>query len=229
MTGGWLRQFVSENLSIKLIALGVAILLWSYVGSRGLLERTVVVPVQLRGVPTHLAVVGEPLDFADVRVRGREALVRALSPEDLSITVNLAGASVGENVYFLDERGIGRPPRVDIIRINPRRLVVRLEPMVRKAVRVVPQLAGKPAAGFRVGKVDVNPGFVTVEGAHGALKNLEELSTDAVDVTAARGEVRREVQLSLMGREIRLVDRAPVTVMVTVGVTRGTGAGGNGQ
>lgn len=211
-----LREFFGENSVFKAVALLFAFALWFFVNSKGTLEKTLVVPLELVQSPSDLAVVGEVLDYVDVRVRGREAVVRGLTPDDVSVTLNLASAVAGENVYFLDQSSIAVPPRAEVVRVNPRRVAIRLEPSVRKSLRVVPLIIGKAARGHAAGQVQVSPPSVVVEGAQSVMATLEQLVTEPIDIAGASANVTQEARISLMGRDVRLLDREPIIVRVAI-------------
>jgi YbbR domain-containing protein len=211
-----LREFFGENVAFKTVALLFAFALWFFVNSKGTLEKTLIVPLELVQLPSDLALVGEVLDYVDVRVRGREAVIRGLTPDDVTVTLNLASAVAGENVYFLDQSLSAVPPRAEVVRVNPRRVVIRLEPAVRKSLRVVPLVVGKPARGHAAGRVQVSPASVTVEGAQSVMRTLEQLVTEPVDISGASTDVTHETRLSLMGRDVRLLEREPIIVRVGI-------------
>ncbi len=67
-----------------------------------------------------------------------------------------------------------------------------------KRVAVVPQITGEPAEGFRfVSDPLVEPAQVTIRGPEEVIKDLEEIKTEPVDISGARGNVSAETKLIL--------------------------------
>ncbi len=87
---------------------------------------------------------------------------------------------------------------------------------VIKNITVTPRIEGKPAEGYRVGKVEVTPVQVQVGGATEALASITSLSTMPIDVSGATQDIVREVQLV----EVDKVYGANRDVTVTVKIEK---------
>ncbi|MBI3610965.1 MAG: hypothetical protein HY204_09735 [Nitrospirae bacterium] len=122
-----LKSFLLDNYLIKIVSLIFAVALWLYVNSSGGVEMDLTVPLELRNMPTSLVVVGDTMDNVDVRVKGRERLLRAMTTSRIRAVLDLSNGRAGSNVYLLDPTAITVPPQVQITRISPRRIPIRLE------------------------------------------------------------------------------------------------------
>jgi YbbR domain-containing protein len=128
--------------------------------------------------------------------------------------VDLSSAKAGETVFYLTERNVRAPNHVEVIRISPRAIKVKLEPVITKRVEVVAEVVGKPAGGVVLKGVEVDPTTVTVEGAKSLVDQLHKVSTGPIDLNGAHKTFSQEVSLKLLGKEVRVVDRGVVVVRV---------------
>jgi len=113
------RNWVLHNWHFKLIALLAAFLLWSTYTSEPAAEVAYVVPLEFRNVPKQLELSGDAPAQVRLRVRGRSALLRRLSPADLAVSVNLAGAQHGEMRIELTPDMVETPYGATVVRIAP--------------------------------------------------------------------------------------------------------------
>ncbi|MBI3597162.1 MAG: hypothetical protein HY203_08430 [Nitrospirae bacterium] len=209
-----LKALLLDNYLIKIASLAFAVILWFYVNSKGGVEMEMTVPLELKNVPPALVVVGDMIDDVNVRVKGRERILQGITAHSFSAVLDLTGAREGDNVYFLDPSVIAVSSNIQIIRINPRRVVIRTEALLKKVVQVSARVDGKPATGFRVDRVEVTPAWVTVEGARSVVDPLTQLVTDPIDVTGERKTVIRETKLNLLGKDLQVDEKEPIQVKV---------------
>jgi hypothetical protein len=81
---------------------------------------------------------------------------------------------------------------------------------------VRPDLAGTPAAGFAITRVEVDPPRVWLTGARGDVLRLAEVMTETIDVTNASQSFERDARLSLGANHVWRETEGPVTVRVSV-------------
>ena len=79
---------------------------------------------------------------------------------------------------------------------------------------VIPELIGEPAYGRRVDNVSVLPSTVTISGESPAVRGLERISTEALDISGQSVELVAEVPLALPD-EVTASGEGLVTVLVT--------------
>jgi len=209
-----LKALLLDNSLIKIASVGFAVILWFYVNSKGGAEMEMMVPLELKNIPPSLVIVGDMINDVNVRIKGRERVLQGITSEGLNAVLDLTKAQEGDNVYFLDPSAIAVPSNAQITWINPRRVVIRTEGLIKKAVQVSPRFNGDPAAGFRIVRVEITPAWVTVEGARSVVDPLTLLATDPVDVTGARRTLLRETKLNLLGRNLRVDGQGSIQVKV---------------
>ncbi len=177
-----------------------------------MVEVNYVLPLEYHNLPSSLMMVGESVDYVDIRIRLREGFQNQTVSQQMSVMVDLLGAKPGEITYYLNEKDIRVPSHMEVTRISPRAIKVRLEPVVTKSVEVVAEVVGKPAEGVSLKGVEVNPPVVTVEGAKGLVDQLQKVSTVPIDLNGASKTFSQAVSLKLLGKEVRVVEQKSVVV-----------------
>src|SRR5512144_431527 len=132
-----LKKILFENWGIKLLSLGLSLSLWFYVTSKGKTEITLTVPLELRNIPQNMAVVGDVTGTLEVRVQGQERALRDVSSgKKVFGVLDLSRAKVGENTIRLSPDDIQRPSGVAVAYLSPSEVRVKLEPLVRRPIRL---------------------------------------------------------------------------------------------
>ncbi len=206
-----------EHLGLKLVALGLAMLLWFVVARDPVVERVLRVPLHFQNVPELIEILGEPLGAVDVRARGAAGIVSRLQPGDVAAIVDLRAAQPGLRLFHLDAGSIDAPFGVEIEQVSPATVAIELERTSTRVVPVLPAVEGDPAPGFIVGNVSSDPGTVEVVGPESRLKRLTEATTEPVSVAGATDTVRDEVAIGVLDSALRLAQ--PTSAVVTASVT----------
>ncbi|MBI3995086.1 MAG: hypothetical protein HY349_03810 [Nitrospirae bacterium] len=128
MTSKRLKSLWLDNILIKIVSLVFAVILWFYVNATGGAEMDITVPLDLKNVPADLAVAGDMMGDVNVHMIGRERILQGVASRPIRAVLDLSDAREGDNVLFLDPSAITIQGDVKITQINPRRIVVRLEP-----------------------------------------------------------------------------------------------------
>ena len=139
-----------KNLGYKLLALGLALLLWGVANSTSSVERGFDLPVVLVGLPETVVVTGQTSDAVNVRVRGSRAGLRAFSGGEIEYQVDLSGSKPGVARREVDLTALKLPRGAQIVSRSPSSIDFTMERRGTKAVRVRPDLDGEPAEGFNI-------------------------------------------------------------------------------
>lgn len=210
-----IRAFFTENLGLKVLSLILAFFLWLFVKGGMREEVAVMVPVELEKVPSTLCVRGIDPPSVTIRLGGVLSQLNRLRLDEMSVRLNLSGARPGINTFLLRPGDFSLPPGVEILRISPSEVKVRLSTLTSKRVKVRVALRGTPAEGFSVKEVKVEPPSVLLKGPWEELKRLEEVDTEEVDIKGIKGDFEVEVPIRLEGLPIRC---EPNKVKVKVGL-----------
>jgi len=209
------RAALSRNTGLKLVSLLLAFFLWFSINvSERDAEGTLELPLRVRQ-PAGYVVTNAPTKPITVTVRGPRTILDGVEERRIHVALDLATAAPGEIRTELSGDMI-RPPlprRLKVVRIEPGRVKVRLERLVRRALPVRPELAGMPPLGYTA-EASVTPGEVDVSGPATKVEELKEIKTEPVELRGAPEPISRAVLLSWAGDFLTFTpDR--VTVAVT--------------
>jgi YbbR domain-containing protein len=209
-------KWLFRNFGYKLLAAGVALLLWGVSHGTDPIERGFDVSMMLRDVPDNLVVTDQSTDAVNIRVKGSRAALRSLSVADIEYVVDLSGAKAGVTEHEVDAESVKLPRGADIVSRSPSSIDFTLEPRGTKAVKVRVDLAGEPAPGFAVGAVRIEPLRVRITGPRSEVLRLSEVVTETIDLSGVDETLEREVRPLLAGPHLRAADEAPIKVRVEV-------------
>lgn len=211
-----LKALLLNNLMAKVFSLVFAVVLWAVVigEKHGQLQLTV--PLELINIPEKAVVVNDVPSNLSVLVQGPRTLLRTLSGRDIRRTVDLRGVGVGWTTIRILPDSLPVPRGVEVIRVTPATLDLKLEPLREVVLPVVPQLTGDVARGYRIEGVSVEPPKATLRGGESELVGLSGVRTRPVSVAQASADVEERVGLELEG--LHLVGISPAKVLVKVRV-----------
>lgn len=121
-----LLKIVAHNWWLKLLAVGMAWLLWSVVTQGAPVETGFLVSFGLRHLPENLRVEGELPTPVYVQLRGPERLVEGLRQEELGVTIDLENSTAGEQEIVLLPEYARVPPGVEVVSFIPAEVRIRL-------------------------------------------------------------------------------------------------------
>jgi YbbR domain-containing protein len=205
-----------RSFGLKLLAVLIALVLWITVAGEHVVERTLRVPLELRNVPDHLEIVGDPPMTVDVRLRGSSALLGRMEPGDVIAIVDLAAARPGSRLFHLRTDEVRHPFGVEVAQITPVTIGLELETSGRRSVQVVPAVEGDPAPGFVLGRALSVPDTVEVVGPESRLRELTNATTEPISVAGQRANVTDTVTIGVSDSALRLARAQSATVTVEV-------------
>ena len=209
-------KFLTENWTLKLISLGLALLLWMFIMGERRLEVGYPVPLELQSLPKGLMVANEVPSLIDVRVSGPRTLLSKISPNDISIVVDLADLKPGLTTFKRLEERLNLPSGLRVTRLSPSFIDLKLERIKQKLVPIKIILSGKPLSGFKLGKVRAVPDEVVIEGAESELKNVSEVTTEDVDLKGVNEGFSLIVPLVHRGAYTHFKDEKTTEVQVEI-------------
>ncbi len=215
-----IKKLLLEHWSIKLLSLGLSLTLWFYVTSKGKTEMTLSVPLELRNIPQTLAIVGDVAGTLDVRVQGQERVLRDITAgKKVFGALDLSMSKAGENIVPISPDDIRRPSGVTVMHLSLSEVKVKLEPLLRRTVRLKPVLHGSPASGVRVVKVTVSPAKITVEGPSSIINTLDFLQTMPIDIQGAGDSITVDPKIDYQGKSVKILEK---NIAVRIALERGS-------
>lgn len=206
-----------RNLGLKFVAVGLGTMLWATVGSDHFVERSVRVPLVFRNVPPTLEIAPDAPDSVEVHLRGRVSELTG-DQGDIIVYIDLADGRTGSRLFHLRTDQVTTPFGVEVTQVFPSTVMLTLETTGTKSVPVEATVEGRPAEGYEIGEIKVDPGQVDVAGPESQLKALRTAITETVMVDGARSNVTRVVSVGVANSSLRL--REAKTARVTVEIRK---------
>jgi YbbR domain-containing protein len=200
----------------KFLAVLLAVIMWYFVVGEERAEVGLTVPLVLTNMPRNLIVVNNVPHGIEIRVNGPRSLVRSLSTENLSKTLDLANTREGAVSFSISSEGIPLPRGVKITRINPTQVTVILQKLLTKKITVHPRVTGKPALGYELESMLAIPEQVDIAGPEDVVEKLEGLYTKPIDIQGLKTDLKQRAFLDFRNYQVYLVKEIPLEVEVKI-------------
>src|SRR6185436_6140872 len=213
-----LREALRHNPGLKAISLLLAFFLWYSINvSERDAERVLELPIVVRKLPPDLIVVNAPDRAVTATLRGPRTILDGVDEQRGRIALDLLAATPGEMRIELTPDMIRPelPRRLKLVRLEPQRLKMQVERLLRRRVPVRAELAGAPALGYMTAESSVRPAEVEVAGPKSKVEDLKEIRTEPIDMQGLEHGFQRNTLLAWAGD---LVSFTPDHVLVSVSV-----------
>ena len=115
-----MKDLLLHNWHLKLISLVLATVLWSQVARTPTSEIGVLVSLIYQNIPPRAEVVGDVSDRVEVRLRGSSWQLRTLTAQDLSVSLDVQGMTIGqERIVPLTPELVHAPFGTQVVRVIP--------------------------------------------------------------------------------------------------------------
>lgn len=184
-----------NNLSLKLVSLLIALVLWGRVVGSESSEGHYRVELELVNIPRELALVGSVPRHVVVRLAGPRGVLMGLDEKRLFYALDLSTMQPGVSTFEVVPSRMGLPSGVEVTQVSPSSISLEADKRTKKRVPVRARLAGAPAPGFAVITATVDPPIVELEGPDRVLKATKDVPTEVVDISGLAGNFDRNVEL----------------------------------
>lgn len=214
-----LAHWVTRDWKLKLVSLGLALGLWLLLvpSEKMLSEKSLTIPLETRNVPAGVEIVERTVPTIDVTVRAPHRLLDEIGPSSLVASLDLERATVLQQEYALNTSVIALPAGAEVVKISPSKVTIRLEKTAEALLEVHATVRGKPAKGFRVARIEIEPAKVAVQGPESRVKAGDAAVTAPIDVAGIAQSTVFDADIILPRPELRFVTphtSARVTVIV---------------
>ncbi len=207
---------LTQNWVLKLLSLVFALILWFFVMGEQKLEVGYAVPLELKNVPQGMMIANDVPSLIDVRISGPRTVLMNVKPSDISLSIDLKDLPAGVTTFKRLEERLNLPSALKVTRLSPSFVDVKLDRRKEKAVPVRVVFSGTLPAGYHMTGLTANPEKVVVEGAEGELKDVNEVTTEPVDVSDVHENFSLMVPLDYRGKFTSLKTDHAVEVEVQV-------------
>ena len=121
-----IRARLFGNLKLKVLAFGMASLIWGLVFMTGVSVRTFTAPIEYENVPAGLEITDPSNTMLAVQLRAATRLFNTLDENQLVVRVNLLGMKEGLHVIAVESQNLNLPPGISLEQATPPTLTVLL-------------------------------------------------------------------------------------------------------
>jgi YbbR domain-containing protein len=196
LSPGTLRDDLRRNMGLRFISVLLALGLWIFVnaGQHGSVV-TLQVPVSYGRIPPSYIIVNPHPDFVKIQVSGPRTLLSLIEPNRLALRLDLTGVGVGQASFKIGPDAFPVPRQTMVTSVSPSQIVLDIDRIVTRQVRVHLVLAGKPGLGYKIATVGVTPGAVAVKGPSREINAIEQVNTDSFDMNGITADTTRTLAL----------------------------------
>lgn len=173
-----------SNWQYRLLALVLAVSCWYIVTGREKVETWAELPVEIVGAPQDLVMRQDVPTRIRARIRGSRALIRSLAEQPPVYTLDLSGLTPGENALPIDKQDVPVSMALEVLEVDPPRLMLTADKLVTAMVPVRPVWRGGPGEDFDLLQAEATPAEIRVHGPEPVLAELKEVPTLERDVRA---------------------------------------------
>ncbi len=208
--------FLFRDWLLRLLSLLLAGILWFFFGGEEMIDKSIVVPVEIINLPHNLVLSSPYKRDLEVTLRGPRPTIAELSERRLTRIINLADARPG-SLVIENTPGVVEVPRgVTVQRMQPSSIILSLDRLERKSLPIEARTIGTVKKGYYLKSVQTSPKVLTITASQTALKHLEKLYTRPINLTGFSSSVNLQVPLELSSKLVDLIGETSVTVGVRV-------------
>ena len=162
------------NSSYKVLALVLALFVWFLARKSGEpIQMSFYAPVAFKNVSPEFQVTSNPPQVnIVVHTNSRDSF----NPQEIQAVLDLDKAQEGTLSYVLTENNILSPVKVEITRIQPSQINVKIEELIEKTFSIKPRYHGKPKKGYLLGDIKIVPDNLTMRGPRSVLEKMDHIS-----------------------------------------------------
>jgi YbbR domain-containing protein len=198
-------SFFTRHWLLKLMSLIIGTSLWYFVVGQDQVDMIVTIPLELRNLPADLVIANQYKKDIEVAIRGPRRLIQEMRQQNISRPVDLSKAAPGPLVVKNDSDSIPLPQGITVQRVQPANITLQVDRLVQKDFTITPVTKGKPAAGFVMESIAVNPAHITVTGPQSVLDRETALKTAVINLEGLDRSNTFQVHLHLNEALLKLI------------------------
>ena len=215
-----LKNTLTENLGVKLIAVFVALFIWFNASGHKEVVWLKLIPITLENLPDSLVVTGNVPAEVEVSIMGTKRQLMLMGFKRLNLSVDLSEAVPGRQRVSLNPRQIQLPTGFDYrnVRVHePMAIDLRLERLVEKRVKVTLSTTGAIPEDLVLldGFLSITPSWVMISGPSSAVQHVNSVTTESLDLSRIKESFDRNIPIAIDDKQFQS-DPAHVEVSVRV-------------
>ncbi len=217
-TSAYWMKISPRDWLLRLISLGLATVLWYFVGGEDIVNKNVMIPVEVINLPNDLVISNQFKKEIEVSVIGPRSLVLDIGNRAISRQVDLAEAKPGTMVIENRNSSISVPRGVKVKRIQPASIILSLDKLIQKRLVVNPVTSGTIASDYLLKGIRMEPDSIAITGPQTVIEPFEALRTKVIEVGGLRASTTIQVPLELDTVIVDLIGETTVTAYLDISV-----------
>ena len=188
---------LSESLALKAVGVLLALILWvTILGfKREELKRSVKLEPLL---PPGMVITNKVPSSILFTFSGPRVLLKDLERKMQPIRPDLRRTRDTTIGFSISEDLLGEIPNgVRVVSYYPPNILIRLEELIEKKIKVRPTLSGRLPPGYVVSQINVVPDEVSIMGPRSWIDSLPHVGTAVLDISALDGSKEVDVEVSI--------------------------------
>ncbi|MGC8529611.1 MAG: CdaR family protein [Leptospirillia bacterium] len=219
MTGRWeaLSRSLMGNLPIKILALVLSLFLWYHISRTGNEYLTLTLPVTVTNLPPHLELNRATPDHVTVTLKGPPGMGSQIRPERLTILLDGHNFRPGRTNLLLESGNVALPSGIRVIHFSPSSLSLRILPLGRREIPIVPQFIGETRDRIAPIRIHVVPRQALVEGDRTLLSTISFIKTQPIELKRLSDSKLQTLSISLASPDptrVRILSPRKVTIEI---------------
>ena len=209
-----INNFFTKNIWLKAASLVLAIAMWFFVMLSGRSEITLDIPVSFTDLPPAFVAVDYPKSVS-VSIEGQERIIRNLRQNEIQAVIDISGIKTGKSFFTLSKDNIKLPKTLIVTGIDPETVSLKIEPQLKKTVKVKPAVIGLPEKGFKILEVKVEPAKLELEGPRSMVRKIYTVKTEPIDINGINDDLIYKANLNISDSRIKKsINKVEVSISV---------------
>jgi YbbR domain-containing protein len=205
-----------KNWVLKLISFFFALFLWYFVAGEDKVDMNLFMPIEIVNLPRDLVISNQFKKQLEVTVTGQRSLIRGLSDQNITRSVDLSHAKPGKFVIENTPESIPFPWGINVLRLQPATVTLLIDRLIEKKLPVKPVISGSPPPEFELTSLVLEPSTITITGPKNILDEEQGLLTSIIDITNMKDSALKQVSLDLSPVINDLIGETVVTAHITI-------------
>jgi YbbR domain-containing protein len=150
----------------------------------------------------------------EVAISGPRRLIQEMRRQNISLPIDLGKAEPGAMVIKNEAESIPLPRGITVQRVQPANITLMVDRLARKDLTITPVTKGKPAAGFILDRLTLNPAQITVTGPQKVLDKENVLKTSTINLEGVDQSTTLQVHLDLSETLLNLIGETVIEANV---------------
>jgi diadenylate cyclase len=213
-------KWVKENTPEKIIALGLACILWIIFGyQRDIVRRDFIVPLEYKNIPKNWQLNQPQATDVKVILQGPQQAFYLLDEKSLKLSLDLSPIALKKNEFTLNKTMINVPSNLSVTEINPATIYIDASKLVALTLPVNIKTLNSLPGNVLLQKINFNPAHLRVLVDSKLEPEKINIETEPIDLQKIYFTTSFSVKLVLPSG-VYLQDGKTATVNVTIKVKK---------